>query len=383
MIHQVEKTKKPELPIQLVDLVNLHRRLWNEMEPEIKKVMESASFINGPQVGELECELSGYLGCKYSIGCANGTDALVVALRALNIGPGDEVITTPFTFAATVEAILLVGATARYADIDADTFNINPNLIQDAISLKTKAIMPVHLYGQPANMEEIMALASKHGLYVIEDNAQSFGAHWNGKKAGTFGHISTTSFFPAKNLGAFGDAGGIFTNDEALYQRLKMIAQHGAKIRYTHELLGFNSRIDTLQAAVLKVKLRHLPSFNLARQKAAALYNQYLSGVKVKTPIVHPKADHIYHQYTIVLDSMEQRDGLQKFLHGAGVPSSVHYPISLNLQKAFLDEKYPKGSLPISESLGGRVLSLPMHTELEEEEIAYVADSIGEYCGLR
>ncbi len=369
--------------IQLVDLVSLHNRLKPEIDAEIEKVISSASFINGNVVGELECALAKYLGIRFAVGCANGTDALQIALMALNIGRGDEVITTPFTFAATVEAILLVGATPRYVDIDERTFNLNPSLIADAITPKTKAIMPVHLYGQAAEIDRIMHIAHQHGLSVIEDNAQSFGATYKNKKVGTFGHISTTSFFPAKNLGAFGDAGAIFTDNEELFVKIKMIAQHGAKTRYVHEYLGMNSRLDSIQAAVLKVKLNYLDEFNARRRTAADLYDKYLAEANVKTPYRDPNAIHIFHQYTILLSKAGERDELQKFLSAHGVPSAVHYPMSLNLQKAFRDKAYPKGSLPIAESVAERVLSLPMHTELDEEQIAYISEKIIEFVGKK
>lgn len=369
--------------IQLVDLNTLHERLKPELDEEIDKIVSTGSFINAPVVGELECALSAYLGVRFSIGCANGTDALQIALMALDIQAGDEVITTPFTFAATTEAILLVGATPRYVDVDERTFNLDANLLSAAITSKTKAIMPVHLYGQPAEIDRITHVACEHGLNVIEDNAQSLGATYNGKKAGTFGRVSCTSFFPAKNLGAFGDAGGIFTDDEALYFKLKMIAQHGARIRYTHELLGVNSRLDSIQAAVLKVKLKYLDAFNRARQQAAAWYDAHLAGANVRTPFRDEKATHIYHQYTLTLNAIGQRDELQKFLHSHGVPSSVHYPMPSHLQTAFKDNLYPKGSLPVAESLSQRVLSLPMHTELDEEQVIFISEKITEFVGRK
>ncbi len=369
--------------IHLVDLVSLHDRLKPELDAEIAKVIASASFINGAPVGELECALSKYLGVKYALGCANGTDALQIALMALGIGKGDEVITTPFTFAATVEAIVLVGATPRYVDIDEQTFNMDADLLEAAITPNTKAIMPVHLYGQPAEIERITHIACHHGLDLIEDNAQSFGAEYKGKKAGSFGRVSTTSFFPAKNLGAFGDAGALFTHEEDLFWKLKMIAQHGAKVRYTHELLGVNSRLDTIQAAVLNVKLKYLDEFNKARQAAAALYDHYLSQANLQTPYRDINATHIFHQYTVLLPKAGMRDKLQQFLSSRGVPSSVHYPIALHLQTAFRDERYPKGALPIAESIAERVLSLPMHTELDEEQIAYISEQVIEFVGRK
>ncbi|MCS6988278.1 MAG: DegT/DnrJ/EryC1/StrS family aminotransferase [Chloroherpetonaceae bacterium] len=367
--------------IQLVDLVSLHERLKPEIDAEMEKVISTASFINGSVVGELECALSKYLGIRFAIGCANGTDALQIALMALGVGRGDEVITTPFTFAATVEAILLVGATPRYVDIDPRTFNLNADALADAITPKTKAIMPVHLYGQAAEIDRIARIACENGLDVIEDNAQSFGATYKGKKVGTFGRVSATSFFPAKNLGAFGDAGALFTDDEELFWKLKMIAQHGAKVRYSHELLGVNSRLDSIQAAVLKVKLNYLDEFNARRRAAADLYDKHLANANLQTPYRDPNGTHIFHQYTILLDEAGRRDELQKFLSARGIPTSVHYPMPLHLQKAFRDERYPKGSLPIAESVAERVLSLPMHTELDEEQIAFIAENVKEFVG--
>ncbi len=369
--------------IHLVDLVGLHNRLQPELSAEIQKVVESASFINGAAVGELECALSKYLGLRFAVGCANGTDALQIALMSLGIGRGDEVITTPFTFAATVEAILLVGATPRYVDIDARTFNLCADALEAEITPQTRAILPVHLYGQAAEIDKIVEIATQHGLDVIEDNAQSFGADYKGRKAGTFGRISTTSFFPAKNLGAFGDAGAIFTDDEELFWKIKMIAQHGARLRYQHELLGVNSRLDTIQAAVLKVKLPYLDEFNAARRRAADLYDHYLHDANLQLPYRDPNGTHIFHQYTILLPEPKMRDDLQQFLSVHGIPTSVHYPIPLNLQKAFLDARYPKGSLPIAESVAARVLSLPMHTELDEEQIAFISEKILEFVGRK
>lgn len=369
--------------IQLVDLVGLHRRLKPELDAEIQNVIESGAFINGAAVGELECALAGYLGVRFAIGCGNGTDALQIALMALGIGYGDEVITTPFSFAATVEAILLVGAKPRYVDIDPKTFNINPEAIATAITPQTRAILPVHLYGQPAAIDRIVEIARQYGLSVVEDNAQSFGASYKGQKAGTFGCISTTSFFPAKNLGAFGDGGAMFTSDEALFWKLKMIAQHGAKVRYQHECLGMNSRLDTIQAAVLKVKLKYLDEFNKVRRYAADLYDRYLADANVERPYRDPNAYHIFHQYTLLLPEAGMRDELQRFLSAHGVPSTVHYPTPLHLQPAFLDSRYPKGSLPVAESAAERVLSLPMHTELDEEQIAFIAEKITAFVGKR
>lgn len=367
--------------IQLVDLKTLHKKLKPEIDAELEKIISTSYFINGPIVSELEANLAKFLNVKHAIGCASGTDALIVGLMALGIEPGDEVITTPFTFAATIEAILFLGAKPRYVDIDPQTFNMEPAQLADVLTEKTKAIIPVHLYGQGYKIDKIVEFANKHNLKVLEDNAQAFGAKYNDKYLGTFGDVSATSFFPAKNLGAFGDAGGIFTNDDVLADKLRMIAQHGSKLRYHHEMLGLNSRLDALQAAVLKAKLPHLNEFNQARQKAANWYNQYLSNANVKLPYCDPNGTHIYHQFTILLSDEGIRDELQKELQKNKVPSAVHYPVPTHLQPAFKDELYPEGALPQAEQIAKRVLSLPMHTELSEEQVKYVSEKIIDFVG--
>ncbi len=367
--------------IQLVDLVSLHKKLKPEIDAELEKILSSSYFINGPVVSELEANLADYLGIKHAIGCASGTDALIVSLMALGVGPGDEVITSPFTFAATIEAILLVGAVPRYVDIDPNTFNMNPDLLSKTITSKTKVILPVHLYGQGYRIPEIIEIACQNNLDVLEDNAQAFGATYNGRYLGTFGRVSATSFFPAKNLGAFGDAGGIFTNDDELADKLRMIAQHGSKLRYHHELLGVNSRLDALQAAVLKAKLPHLNAFNQSRNNAADLYDSYLKDANLQLPYREPNSTHIFHQYTVLLAEDGQRDHLQEALKAQGVPSAVHYPVPTHLQPAFKDTLYPEGSLPVAESIAKRVLSLPMHTELSEQQVKFISEKILDVVG--
>ncbi len=367
--------------IQLVDLVSLHKKLKPEIDAEMEHVLSTSYFINGPIVQELEKNLAEFLSVKHAIGCASGTDGLIVGLMALGVKPGDEVITSPFTFAATIEAILFVGAKPRYVDIDPQTFNLEPAFLTDVISEKTKVILPVHLYGQGYKLPEIVEIASKYNIDILEDNAQAFGATYNDKPLGTFGKVSATSFFPAKNLGAFGDAGGIFTDDDALADKLRMISQHGSKLRYHHEFLGLNSRLDALQAAVLKAKLPHLSEFNQARLNAANWYDRYLASANVKVPYREPNSTHIFHQYTIVLPEDGMRDNLQEALKKHGVPSAVHYPVPTHLQPAFKDKNYPEGSLPIAEQIAKRVLSLPMHTELTESQVQYVSEKIVECVG--
>jgi dTDP-4-amino-4,6-dideoxygalactose transaminase len=299
---------------------------------------------------------------------------------ALDIKPGDEVITTPFTFVATAETIVLLGATPVYVDIDERTFNIDPDKIEAAITSKTKAIIPVHLYGQAAEMDPIMQIARKHKLAVIEDTAQGIGATYKGKKVGGIGDIGTISFFPSKNLGAFGDAGMMVTNDEAICHKLRMICNHGSKERYHHEILGVNSRLDTLQAAILNVKLKYLEEWNEGRRKVVARYNSLLRGTSVVTPYVESYNQHIYHQYTL---KTQNRDGLGQALKAKGIPWSIYYPIPLHLQPAFAHLKCGKGSCPVAEKVSEEVISLPIHPELTDEHLVYITDAIKEFVGTR
>ncbi|MBN8705023.1 MAG: DegT/DnrJ/EryC1/StrS family aminotransferase [Bacteroidetes bacterium] len=360
-------------PIQMVDLKNQYIRIKDEVDAAIHHVLDTTAFIGGPDCGEFECDMAGYVGVKYAIGCANGTDALQIAMMALEIGEGDEVITTAFSFVATTETIAVTGARPVYVDIQPDTYNIDPKKLEAAITSKTKAIIPVHLYGQPADLDEILAIAKKHNIPVIEDNAQSIGAVYKGKRAGSFGLISTTSFYPAKNLGCFGDGGMIFTNDDQIAEKIRMIANHGSRKRYFHEILGLNSRLDTIQAAILRVKLKYLDNWAADRQKAAAFYNDGLSGGNVIIPKVAPQRNHVYHQYSILV---EKRNELQTYLKEKGIPTAVHYPMALHLQPAFSHYGFVRGDFPIAEKAADQILCLPIHTEMDEDQIRFISSSI-------
>ncbi len=364
----------------MVDVVGQYQKIKSDVDAAVHRIIDSGQFILGKEVGELECQIAGYLGAKYAVGCASGTDALQIALMALGIGSGDEVITTPFTFVATTETIVLLGAKPVYVDIDPKTYNIDSACIEAAITPRTKAILPVHLYGQAANMEPIMEIAQKHGLKVIEDSAQALGASYKGRKVCTFGDVSCISFFPSKNLGAFGDAGMVVCNDPALNERLRMIVVHGSKVKYHHEILGVNSRLDTLQAAILKVKLRHLENWNTARRRFAARYDELLAGAPVTVPFVSPVCTHIFHQYTV---RAPRRDALANHLKEKGIPHAIYYPIPLHLQKAFAVAGNRKGDFPITEQACDEVLSLPMHTELTEEQQVYMTDTIKSFYASR
>lgn len=358
----------------MVDLQGQYLRLKIDIDQAIGEVIQSAAFINGPQVKEFAAKLENYLRCKKVIPCANGTDALQIALMALKLQPGDEVIVPDFTFIATAEVIALLGLKPVFVDVDEETFLIDTNKISKAISPKTKVIIPVHLYGQCANMEEIMDLAEKHNLYVIEDNAQAIGADvlFKGKwqKAGTIGHIGCTSFFPSKNLGCYGDGGALYTNDPLLGEEIACIANHGAKVKYYHDMVGINSRLDTLQAAILNVKLNHLDSFGKARRDAADRYDVLLSGIpQIKTPTRVKHSTHVFHQYTLIV---ERRAELQSFLASKGIPTMIYYPVGMHHQKAYKTNDV----LPVSDKLCQSVLSLPMHTELSVGQQEYIAGAI-------
>lgn len=364
------------MKLHMVDVVGQYKHIKSEVDEAIHKILDSGQFILGKEVGEFECQAAGYLGVKYAVGCASGTDALQVAMMALGIGPGDEIITTPFTFVATTETIVLLGAKPVYVDIDPKTFNINPAAIEEAITPRTKAIIPVHLYGQAADMDPILAIARKHSLKVIEDSAQAMGASYKGKKVCTFGDVSCISFFPSKNLGAFGDAGMVVTNDVALGERMRMIIVHGSKQRYYHEILGVNSRLDTMQAVILSVKLQYLDKWNQARRDAAKRYNELLKDLPVTVPYVSPDCEHIFHQYTI---RAPKRNELAEHLKQKGIPHAIYYPVPLHQQQAFASVGKPKGTFPVTEHAGDEVLSLPMHTELSEEQLTFIADAIKQF----
>lgn len=369
-----------ERKIQMVDLIGQYNNIKQEVSKSIQEVLDSAAFINGKAVQDFAVGFSSFTGAKYVIPCANGTDALQIAMMALDLEPGDEVIVPAFTYVATAEVLGLLGLTPVMVDVDPETFNVRPDLIEAAITPKTKAIVPVHLFGQSAQMNEIMAIASKHGLYVVEDNAQAIGADYNfttGKRqTGTIGHIGCTSFFPSKNLGCYGDGGAIMTDDEELYEKLKLIANHGQKVKYRHDIIGVNSRLDSLQAAVLNVKLKYLKRYIQNRQKAASVYNDSLTGLDgLVLPKVDVNSTHVFHQYTLRVAD-DRRDALKKYLESSGIPSMIYYPYPLHFQNAFKKIARIGGDLSASENLCNEVLSLPMHTELKEEELAFITKKI-------
>lgn len=369
------------MKMQMVDLHGQYLKIKNETDAGINQVIENSSFINGPQVKEFASELAQYIGCKHVITCGNGTDALQIALMALNLKPGDEVIVPAFTYVASAEVIGLLGLTPVMVDVDYNTFNVTVKNIEKALSSKTKAIIPVHLFGQSCDMEPIMELAQKHNLYVIEDNAQAIGARYTFsdgtvKFTGNIGHIGCTSFFPSKNLGCYGDGGAIFTNDDTLGEKLRMIANHGQQIKYHHKVIGCNSRLDTIQAAVLKAKLPHLDEYCAARYAAAQYYTSALKGVDgIITPVEQPNSTHVYHQYTLkVLDG--KRDALKQYLADKGIPSMIYYPLPLQQQEAFMHITRAAEKLDTATELAVSVLSLPIHTEITREQQDMVIDAI-------
>lgn len=371
--------------IQMVDLKSQYVRLQSEIDPAIQKAIESAAFINGPDVKSFASELGAYLGGAFVVPCANGTDALQIAMMALDLQPGDEVIIPSFTYAATAEVVALLHLKPVLVDVHPQHFLINTDLIEQAITPKTKAIVPVHLFGQCADMEPILQIAQKHGLFVIEDTAQAIGAVYtfsNGTKAfaGTMGDVGCTSFFPSKNLGCMGDGGAMYAMDERLAERLRMIANHGQFVQYQHDAIGVNSRLDTIQAAILRVKLRHLDAFAEARNEVAAYYdNAFSNHPNLLTPVRVPNSTHVFHQYTLQTCGIE-RDALRNYLKDQGIPSMVYYPIPLHFQKAYANEAYPKGSLPVTENLCKYVISLPMSTEMDEEQLAYIVQHVLDFC---
>ena len=369
--------------IQMVDLQNQYFKIKNEVDNAVLNVFESAAFINGSEVHSFQAELEEYLNVKNVIPCANGTDALQVALMALDLKEGDEIITADFTFAATVEVIHLLKLKAVLVDVDYDTFTIDTEQLKKAITPKTKAIIPVHLFGQCANMEEIQKIAKEHQLYVIEDNAQAIGADFifsNGekKKAGTIGTIGTTSFFPSKNLGCYGDGGAIFTNDDNLAYKIRGIVNHGMYKRYYHDEIGVNSRLDSVQAVILRKKLPHLDQYNEARRKAADFYDEAFSNhPNILTPKRAENSTHVFHQYTLrILNG--KRDELQAFLASKEIPAMIYYPVALRNQKAYFQESNPKDFIN-TDKLLEQVISLPMHTELDEKQLRYITDAVIEF----
>lgn len=368
----------------MVDLKQQYRNIKPEIDNALLNVLDSSVFIGGPQVSDFTANLSNYMDVKHTIPCANGTDALQIAMMALDLQPGDEVITPSFTYIATTEVIALLKLKPVFVDVDKSTFCIDTKAVRKAITPKTKAIVPVHLYGHSANMEEIMSIAREHNLFVIEDNAQAIGGDYifkdgTKKKSGTIGTIGTTSFFPSKNLGCYGDGGAIFTNDDALAEKLKMIANHGQKVRYYHELVGCNSRLDALQAAVLNIKLPYLDKYISARQSAAGNYDKaFANNPKIVTPYRAEYCSHVFHQYTVVLHNVN-RDELHTYLAENNVPSMIYYPVPAHRQKMF--EAFGGGDyiLPVTDWLTERVISLPIHTELGEEQQSYIINKVLEF----
>jgi len=373
-------------PIQMVDLKQQYAKIKGDVDAAIHEVLDSAAFINGKAVTDFAAGLSTYLGIKHVIPCANGTDALQIAMMALDLQPGDEVITPSFTYIATTEVVALLRLKPVFVDVDPKTFCMDPETLEKAITPRTKAIVPVHLYGQSAPMEEIMKIAEKHHLYVIEDNAQAIGAMYtfkNGKKAktGTIGTIGTTSFFPSKNLGCYGDGGAMFTNDDALAAKLKMIANHGQNRRYYHDIVGCNSRLDSLQAAVLNIKLKSLDDYIASRRKAADYYDNVFAAHKnITIPCRVDYSHHVFHQYTLLLEAVD-RNGLNEFLASKNIPSMIYYPVPAHRQKMFASAVTASLHLPATDWLTDRVISLPMHTELDDEQLAYISSSLLEYVG--
>lgn len=365
----------------MVDLITQYAEIKSDVNNAILNVIENAQFINGPEVQKFQAEMQDYLGAKHVIPVANGTDALQIALMALGLKPGDEVITPSYTYIATTEVMALLGLKPVFVDVDPDTFCINFNLIEAAITPKTKAIVPVHLYGQSAPMNEIMEIANKHNLFVVEDNAQAIGCdyyHTDTKiaKTGTIGHIGCTSFFPSKNLGCYGDGGAMCTNDDDLAAKIRMIANHGQSKRYYHDVVGCNSRLDSIQAAVLRIKLPKLDEYNDKRRAVADAYDAYFSQYpEIKTPVRAINSKHVFHQYTVQLEGVD-RDAMQVFLEGKGVPSMIYYPVPAHKQKMFEHFGSASTELPVTDWLTNRVISFPIHTEMEEEQLNHICQSV-------
>lgn len=364
------------MKVPLLDLKAQYAGIRDKVRPAVDAVLESQYFILGPQVEAFEKELATYVGAKHAIGCASGTDAILLALMALGVGPGDEVVTTPFTFFATAGCIARLGAKPVFVDIEPDTFNLNPAQLAGAITERTKAIMPVHLFGQCADMDPILAAAG--GIPVVEDSAQALSAEYKGRKAGTLGRIACFSFFPSKNLGAFGDGGAVTTDDPALAEKIALLRVHGARQRYFHDEVGLNSRLDALQAAVLRVKLPCLDAWSSQRGANARRYDELLAGANVVLPAAKPYARHVYNQYTI---RAADRDGLQKHLTAREIGNAIYYPVPLHLQKCFAPLGYGPGSLPEAERAAREVISIPIYPELTDQMARYVADSIREFTG--
>ena len=371
--------------LQMVDLKSQYEKIKQTVDTSIQEVLDTNTYINGPKVHEFQKNLEEYLGVKHVIPCANGTDALQIAMMGLGLQPGDEVITADFTFAATVEVIALLQLTPVLVDVNVVNMNISLDGIRKAITPKTKAIVPVHLFGRAANMDAIMDIAKEHNLYVIEDNAQAIGANFTSRdgvkrKVGTIGHVGATSFFPSKNLGCYGDGGAIFTNDDALAHSIRGIVNHGMYVRYHHDVVGVNSRLDSIQAAVLNAKLPLLDSYNAARQDAARKYSKAFEGHKnIIAPIICDSCDcHVFHQYTLRIINAD-RNALMDHLISKGIPCAIYYPIPLHSQKAYADSRYKEEDFPVTNQLVQEVISLPMHTELDDEQIKFITDTVLEF----
>lgn len=370
--------------IQMVDLQSQYQKIKDTVDTSIQEILNSSAYINGPYVHEFQADLENYLGVKHVIPCANGTDALQIAMMGLGLEPGDEVITADFTFAATVEVIGLLKLTPVLVDVEPDTFNIDVEALKKAITPKTKAIVPVHLFGQCANMEAILEVAAAHNLFVIEDNAQAIGADYTfadgtKKKAGTIGNVGTTSFFPSKNLGCYGDGGAIFTNDDELAHTLRGMVNHGMYKRYYHDVVGVNSRLDSIQAAVLKAKLPLLDSYCDARRKAAEYYSTaFANNPSIVTPTISDFTTHVFHQYTLRITN-GNRNELHQHLLDNGIPNAIYYPVPLHAQKAYQDDRYNEKDFTITNKLIDEVISLPMHTELEEEQLAFITKTVNDF----
>jgi dTDP-4-amino-4,6-dideoxygalactose transaminase len=370
--------------IQMVDLVTQYAEIKSDVNNAILNVIENAQFINGPEVQSFQSEFEKYLDVKHVIPVANGTDALQIALMALGLKPGDEVITPSYTYIATTEVMALLGLQPVFVDVDPDTFCINFNQIEEAITPKTKAIVPVHLYGQSAPMNEIMAIAKKHNLFVVEDNAQAIGCdyyHTDSKisKTGTIGHIGCTSFFPSKNLGCYGDGGAMCTNDDELAVKIRMIANHGQSKRYYHDVVGCNSRLDSIQAAVLRIKLPKLDEYNRKRRVVADAYDTYFAQYpEIKTPVRTLNSKHVFHQYTVQLEGVN-RNAMQAYLEEKGVPSMIYYPVPAHRQKMFEGFAGASADLPVTDWLTQRVISFPIHTEMEEDQLNHICQSVGAF----
>lgn len=374
-----EPTKK----LQMVDLSAQYEKIKEEVDQAILDVVRSSAFINGPEVQSFQAELESYLDVKHVIPCANGTDALQIAMMALGLEPGDEIIAPSFTFVATAEVIALMGLTPVLVDVDPNTYNIDPDSVRKAITPKTKAIVPVHLFGQCADMDAMMDIAKEHDLFVIEDNAQAIGAAYSDqsgakRKSGSIGHFGSTSFFPSKNLGCFGDGGALFTNDDAFAKKARSIANHGMTVRYYHDHIGVNSRLDSIQAAVLRIKLRELDNYCDARRTAADKYDAAFADIpQITTPARFDNSSHVFHQYTLRIDG--DRDGLKAHMDALGIPAMIYYPVPLHMQKAYLDPRYKEGDFPMTELLAREVISLPMHTELNDDQISTITSAVISY----